>query len=100
MKEQSHRLILKASEISQFIYCPVAWHLQKQGYKMESPALDRGLEEHFDLGERIDTVTEEEKKSRGMLLGGLVLLAISILIFVGWLVVSSPVVAGVVGFLL
>jgi|GEM_PF-233512 len=96
MKEQSHRLILKASEISQFIYCPVAWHLQKQGYKVESPVLDRGLDEHFDLGERIDIVTAEEKKSRVMLLVGLGLIAISILILVWWLVVSFPVAAGMV----
>lgn len=63
---------------------------------MESPVLDRGLEEHFDLGERIDTVTEEEKKSRVMLLVGLVLIAISILIFVGWLVFSFLAVTGIV----
>jgi CRISPR/Cas system-associated exonuclease Cas4 (RecB family) len=96
MKEQSHRLILKASEIGQFIYCPVAWHLQRQGYKMESPVLDRGLDDHIDFGERIDIVTAEEKKSRVMLLVGLALIVISILIFVWWLVVSFPVVAGTV----
>jgi len=95
MKEQSRRLILKASEIGQFIYCPVAWHLQKQGYKVESPVLDKGLEEHFELGGQIDTLTEEEKKSRVMLLVGLALIVISILVFVGWLVVSFPVVAGI-----
>lgn len=89
-------MILKASEIGQFIYCPVAWHLQKQGYKVESPVLDKGLEEHFDLGGQIDIMTEEEKKSRVMLLVGLALIVISILIFVWWLVVSFPIVAGTV----
>ncbi|MCJ7655027.1 MAG: CRISPR-associated protein Cas4 [Dehalococcoidia bacterium] len=58
--------------------------------------MDRGLEEHFDLGEQIDTVTEEEKKSRVFLFVGLGLIVISVLIFVGWLVVSFPVVAGIV----
>lgn len=53
--------------------------------------LDRGIEEHFDMGQRIDIVTAEEKKSRVMLLVGLVLIAISILIFVWWLVFSFPV---------
>ncbi len=62
---------------------------------MESPVLDKGLEEHFDLGERIDIVTEEEKKSRVSLLVGLGLIVISVLIFVWWLVVSFPVVAGI-----
>jgi CRISPR-associated exonuclease Cas4 len=95
MKEQSRSLILKASEIGQFIYCPVAWHLQKQGYKVESPVLDKGLEEHFELGGQIDNLTVEEKKSRVMLLVGLALIVISALIFVWWLVVSFPVVAGI-----
>jgi len=62
---------------------------------MESPVLDRGLDDHIDLGERIDIVTAEEKKSRLMLLVGLVLIAISILIFIWWLLVSFPVVAGI-----
>lgn len=58
--------------------------------------LDIGLDDHIDLGERIDIVTAEEKKSRVMLLVGLVLIAISILIFVWWLVVAFPVVMGIV----
>lgn len=96
MKEQSYKLILKASEIGQFIYCPVAWHLQRQGHKGESQALDMGLEEHSDLGGQIDSVTEEEKKSRVFLFVGLGLIVISVLTFVWWLVVSFPVVAGIV----
>lgn len=94
MKEEGHKLILKASEISQYIYCPVAWQLQRQGYKGESLALDRGIEEHFDLGERIDTVTGKEKKSQVMLFIGLSLIVISIMISALWLMVSFPVVAG------
>ncbi len=63
---------------------------------MESPVLDRGLDEHIDVGERIDIVTAEDKKSRVMLLVGLGFIAISILIFIGWLVVSFPVAMGIV----
>jgi len=100
MKEQGRNLILRASEIGQFIYCPVAWHLQRQGYKGESPALDRGLEEHFDMGGQIDTVTKEEKKERVILFVGLVLIGISILFLIAWLVVSFPVVAGIAAWLI
>jgi CRISPR-associated exonuclease Cas4 len=96
MQEQSHKLILKASEIGQFIYCPVAWHLQRQGYKGESQLLDRGLGEHFDLGGQIDTVTEEEKKSRVLLFVGIGLIVISVLIFGWWMMVSFPVETGIV----
>lgn len=62
--------------------------------------LDRGLDEHFDMGQRIDIVTAEEKKSRVMLVTGLVLIVILVLIFVWWLAVSFPVVAGVVAWVI
>jgi CRISPR-associated exonuclease Cas4 len=96
MKEQSHRLVLKASEIGQFIYCPVAWHLQRQGFKGEPAVLARGLEEHFYLGGQIDTMAKEEKKSRVSLFVGIGLIVVSVLIFGWWLVVSFPVVTGIV----
>jgi CRISPR-associated exonuclease Cas4 len=99
MKEQSLKPILKASEIGQFIYCPVAWYLQRQGYKVESPVLDRGLEEHFDMGQRIDIATGEEKKSGMMLLVGLGLIMISVLIIVVWMIVSFPSAAGIAVFI-
>ncbi len=89
MKEPSRKPILKASEIGQFIYCPVAWYLQRQGYKVESPALDRGLEKHVDLGEQIDTITEGEKESRLFFYVGLGLILITGLVFILWLVFSS-----------
>jgi len=89
MKEQGSKLIIKASEIGQFIYCPVAWHLQRQGYKGESPALDRGLEEHSDMGGEIDTVTKEEKKERVGLFVGIVLILIAGLVFLLWQVFFS-----------
>jgi CRISPR-associated exonuclease Cas4 len=93
MKHQGRKQIIRASEISQFVYCPVAWQLQKRGHKIESPLLDRGLDEHFDMGQRIDTVTAEAKKSRMMLVAGIVLIVISILVFVWWLAVSFPIMA-------
>ena len=89
MKDQSRKPILKASEIGQFIYCPVAWYLRRQGYKVESPVFDRGLEKHIDLGEQIDSVTEGEKESRLFLFVGLGLILITGLIFILWLVFSS-----------
>jgi hypothetical protein len=89
MKELGHRPVLKASEIGQFIYCPVAWYLQRQGYKVESPVLDRGLEKHVDLGEQIDSITESEKKSQLFFYLGLGLMLITGLVFLLWLVFSS-----------
>ncbi len=100
MKDKGSKLIIKASEIGQFIYCPVAWHLQRQGYKGKSPALDRGLKEHYDMGKELDTMMKEEKKERRFLFAGLALMGISILILIAWLVVYLPDVAGMVVWLI
>lgn len=86
MKEQSRKPILKASEIGQFTYCSVAWYLQRQGYKPESPLLDRGLEKHVDLGEQIDSVTEVERTSQRLFFAACCLLLVAGVVFLLWLV--------------
>jgi len=36
METPTNKPVLKASEVGQFAYCSVAWHLERQGYKPES----------------------------------------------------------------
>lgn len=88
MKEQSRKPVLKASEIGQFTYCSVAWYLQRQGYKPESPLLDRGLEKHIDLGDQIDSVTEVERTSQRLFFAACCLLLVAGVVFLLWLVFS------------
>ena len=88
MKEQSRKPVLKASEIGQFTYCSVAWYLQRQGYKPESPLLDRGLEKHIDLGDKIDSVTEVERTSQRLFFAACCLLLVAGVVFLLWLVFS------------
>lgn len=85
MKEQSHKPILKASEIGQYAYCPVAWHLQRQGYEPESPLLDIGLEKHVDLGTQVETVTRAEQTSRRLLWAACSLLFFALVVLLWWL---------------
>jgi CRISPR/Cas system-associated exonuclease Cas4 (RecB family) len=72
--------VINASEIGQYYFCPVAWYLQRKGYKPESPMLDIGTKKHVELGRVIDRATKNAKKSRVFALVGYLLLAIAVLI--------------------
>jgi hypothetical protein len=58
-KQKSHILMITASEISQYLYCPFSWLLQKSGYKPESSAIRSGEIKHNIIG---NTITEINKK--------------------------------------
>ena len=45
--------VISASEIGQFCYCSIAWHLQKQGFKPNSEFLEAGQKKHNELGQLI-----------------------------------------------
>ena len=85
MERLTSKPILKASEVEQFSYCSVAWHLERQGYKPESPALQRGLEEHADLGGKIDSLSKAERTSKRLSYVGYTLLLLAIFVLIWWL---------------
>jgi len=64
METPTNKPVLKASEVERFAYCSVAWHLERQGYKPESSALEKSLEEHADLGAKIESLSKAERTSK------------------------------------
>ena len=73
--------IISASEIGQYYFCSMAWHLQKCGYKPQSVMLDIGSKKHKELGRIIDHTQRNTKKSKIFAVVGYLLLAVSILFF-------------------
>jgi len=73
--------IISASEIGQYHYCSIAWHLQKSGYEPKSVLLEEGIKKHIQLGNIIDETEINIKKSRVFALIGYILLVIAIFIF-------------------
>jgi len=71
--------VLRASEIGQYMYCSIAWYLQRCGYKPDSPLLDAGKKIHVDLGNTIDDIQDEMKRSRRYALLGCLFLIIAII---------------------
>ncbi|MFO7678086.1 MAG: hypothetical protein R6V50_06890 [Thermoplasmatota archaeon] len=55
--------LIRSSEINQYLYCPMAWYLQRCGYQPESVVLNEGVKKHVDLGENIDTIQTQIRHS-------------------------------------
>lgn len=107
METPTNKPVLKASEVGQFAYCSVAWHLERQGYKPKSsalgksleeqvelgikieppelPILERGLEEHADLGAKIESLSKAERTSKQLSYVGYALVLVAVIVFIWWL---------------
>jgi hypothetical protein len=55
--------IIRSSEIGQYLYCSMAWYLQRCGYQPESIKLDEGTQKHIMFGNSIDTIHHKMKRS-------------------------------------
>ena len=71
--------VLRASEIGQYMYCSIAWYLQRCGYEPDSPLLNAGKKTHVDLGNTIDDIQYEMKRSRRYALLGCLFLIVAII---------------------
>lgn len=84
-KPRSGKNTITASEISQYVYCPVSWHLKRSGVPMESPGLERGAAEHERTGGCLRLVARRKSASSMLSRAGL-LLAFAALILLGWII--------------
>jgi hypothetical protein len=76
--------IITASEISQYVYCPVSWHLKRSGAPMVSPGLEQGAAEHERAGGCLRLAARRERTASLLRMVGL-LLAFAALILFGWI---------------
>lgn len=74
--------VISASEIGQYVYCSVAWHLRRMGYEPESPRLEQGFEKHKKIGVNIDKIEAENRKSNIIALTGYIILLLTLLVIV------------------
>jgi hypothetical protein len=73
--------VLTASAIGQYHFCSVSWYLQHHGFRPESPALERGLQQHQKMGEAIETTTHKAAIIRILQYSGCAFLIGSLLLF-------------------
>jgi CRISPR/Cas system-associated exonuclease Cas4 (RecB family) len=83
LKRKNGFKAISASEISQYVYCPVSWYLKRTGVQPQSFGLKRGIDAHEKAGSRL-IVLEKRERAAGMfrLMG--YFSAIAAILLTGW----------------
>ena len=71
--------VISASEIGQYIYCSISWYLQRCGYQPDSVLLDKGKNIHIKLGNQIDKINIDVKRSNRYAFVGYLFLIIGLI---------------------
>lgn len=80
--QHNRRHVITASEIGEFVYCPKAWQLKREGAEADSPALAEGAAFHLEHGATIAQSARLRRTARMLLLLALALL-VGVILF--WL---------------
>jgi CRISPR/Cas system-associated exonuclease Cas4 (RecB family) len=83
LKRKNGYKAISASEISQYVYCPVSWYLKRTGVQPQSFGLKRGIDAHEKAGSRL-IILERRERAAGMfrLLG--YFSALTAILLIGW----------------
>ena len=76
LKRNNGSKAISASEISQYVYCPVSWYLKRSGVQPQSCGLKRGIGEHKKAGEQADPSGETGEGGRHISMAGRFLLSL------------------------
>lgn len=88
MKREEKKEVITASEISQYAFCPLSWHLARAGIKPRSPGLIKGDRAHQKMGKELSILQKKEDASRTLgILGHLS--ALGALLLLGWFLFSQ-----------
>jgi len=81
-KKRNISKVINASDIGQFNFCSISWHLKKLGYKPKSDLIDLGISKHKKLGITIDNTKKYSKKSKLFKLVGIFFLILSSIVLI------------------
>lgn len=80
--QKNNKILISASEISQYQYCSIAWKLKKLGYEPNSKALKIGKNKHKQYGIMIDLNEKLNKKSKIFVIISLILLITAVILII------------------
>jgi CRISPR/Cas system-associated exonuclease Cas4 (RecB family) len=75
---------ISASEISQYVYCPVSWYLKRCGVQPQSSGLKRGIDAHEKAGNRL-VLLERRERAAGIFRSLCYFSAIVAILLTGWI---------------
>jgi CRISPR/Cas system-associated exonuclease Cas4 (RecB family) len=80
LKRKNGDKAISASEISQYVYCPVSWYLKRTGVEPQSFGLKRGIDMHEKAGGRLTLLDRKERAADLFRLLGYISLIAAILL--------------------
>ncbi len=83
LKRNNGSKAISASEISQYVYCPVSWYLKRCGVQPQSYGLKRGIDAHEKAGSRLVLLERRERAAGVFRLMGYFSVVAAILLM-GW----------------
>jgi len=88
IKRREKNEVITASEISQYVFCPLSWHLIRAGIRPSSISLVRGKKAHQKMGREISNLQKKENASQTFRMLGH-LSALSAILLLGWLLFNQ-----------
>lgn len=85
LRRKSGSKTISASEISQYVYCPVSWYLKRSGEEPYSAGLKRGRKEHEKAGGRL-AILEKREAAAGTFQKLGYLFGLAAVLLLGWFV--------------
>lgn len=84
-KRPNNSNVITASEIAEYVYCPISWYLKRSGCNPDTPGMAAGLEKHVEVGERLSLIRKKETASRRFNWLGFLAFTAALLILARWL---------------
>ena len=81
MSQLNRRRVINASEVGEFVYCPMAWYLKRCGEVPRGPRLDEGVAFHEQHETTVSLSAHLQKMGVRVSLIGLILLIVLALIW-------------------
>lgn len=87
-RAEENGVIITASEISQYAFCPLSWQLARAGIKPGSPRLLSGKRMHQRMGREISNMQKRENASQTFRILGH-LSGLGAILLSGWLLFNQ-----------
>ncbi len=93
-KGSEQRIIISASDIEKYAYCPLSWWLKQKKAVEDRTDLDRGTETHENVGRDMAAIIEGEQKTESDLLAWAILVGVAVLLGLNGMMVLFAIVIG------
>lgn len=81
MGDKERKPMIYASEIGRYHFCPVAWYLQRCGYKTSSPFIHQGTQKHDMYGKALQKEMTSHRYMKWIIISGILGIALSFILY-------------------